>query len=65
MFNRAYSVIPILISLMVGALRPNEMLHCLGYRTLQHELTALERFRYGVVFMLVYGISLLVVVVIF
>jgi hypothetical protein len=50
---------------MVGALRPNEMLHCLGYRTLQHELTALERFRYGVVFMLVYGISLLVVVVIF
>ena len=26
-FNRAYSTIPILITLLVGALRPNEMLY--------------------------------------
>ena len=43
-FNRAYSTIPILITLLVGALRPNEMLYQLNYRTLQHEPTALERF---------------------
>lgn len=38
------------------------MLNCLKYRTLQHETTALEKFLYGVVFMLTYGISLLVMV---
>lgn len=59
-FNRAWTTLTILLGLLVGAFRYDEILYCLGYRTLQHELTALERFRFGVVFMLIVGIALLV-----
>ena len=38
--------------------RYDEMLWCLGYRTMQHTLTPLERFRFGVVFMVTYILAL-------
>ena len=43
---------------LVGAFRYDEMLFSLGYKTMQHTLTSLERFRFGVVFMVTYILAL-------
>jgi hypothetical protein len=57
-FNRFYSIIGMFMCCLVGAYRYDEMLWCLGYRTMQHTLTPLEKFRFGVVFMVTYILAL-------
>lgn len=61
-FNRALITVGILISAVVGFFRYNEMLANFGYQTVQGDISFEERVRYGVVFMLFYGFSLLAMV---
>ena len=57
-FNRFYAIIGMWMCCLVGAFRYDEMLWSLGFRTMQHTLTPLERFRFGVVFMVTYILAL-------
>lgn len=57
-FNRGMVTISILLSCLVGAYRYEAFLFNLGYRPVQHELSIVERLRYGVVFMLYYAVAL-------
>ena len=46
----------------MGAFRYNEMLQSLGYKPVERELNALERFRYGWILLFIYGFTLLAMV---
>lgn len=61
-WNRAMCAVGIVMSCGVGALRCEVLLSQMGYREVKHELDSLERFRYGLVFMIYYALSLLVMV---
>jgi membrane-associated phospholipid phosphatase len=61
-FNRALITVGILLSAGVGFFRYNEMLSNLGYQPVHGDLSIEDRIRYGVVFMLFYGFSLLAMV---
>lgn len=57
-FNRAMVTISIIISCLVGAFRYDAFLSNLGYRPAMHELTVVEKIRYGVMFMIYYALAL-------
>ena len=61
-FNRVYATSGIILSLFVGALRYEVLLQEMGFRAVGHEITVVEQFRYGAVFMIYYGLSLLAMV---
>jgi hypothetical protein len=61
-FNRAYATIGIVLSLFVGALKYEMLLHEMGFRPVGHDISVAEQFRYGLAFMLYYALSLLAMV---
>ena len=57
-FNRFYITIPLFTCILVGAFRINPMLYMTNHHTVSGEISAKDRFLYGVFFLCIYAFTL-------